>query len=174
MVGTRGTGDRLHLIFGHMDEQITTLIAKPPTWQRVQRWPAAFLLALGLVSFASGLEPVSLLFAAVGLWGTAEFWRGIRVTGDTLVAQGRLVRKRVPLAEVLAIGSSRARTVWVQSRGRRTLVLNMAETRIDQPGNVRDIQERLRELAVAAGASLDEPADGPTNPPKPATPFFGW
>lgn len=157
-----------------MDDELTTLIARPAAWQRVQRWPSAFLLALGAWSMVFGFEPAGLLVAVVGLWGTAEFWRGIRVTGDRMIAQGRIRRHTVPLVEILQVGVSPARTVWVQARGRRTLVLHMAESRTDEQGNVHDVQERLRELATAAGATLDPPLDDLTHPPRPSTPFFGW
>ena len=157
-----------------MDAELTTLIARPRTWQRTQRWPGVLLLAVGVYSLVFGLEPASLAFVAVGFWGTAEFWRGIRVTGDTLVAQGRITRRRIPLAEILQVGTSPSRTVWVQSRGRRTVVLHMAESRVDEPGTIVDIEERLRELATRAGATLDEPLEERRRPPRPSTPFFGW
>ncbi len=157
-----------------MEPELTTLIAKPATWQRIQRWPSAFLLVLGLWSLVYGFEPAGLLAAVIGFWGTAEFWRGIHVTGDRLVAQGRIRRHTVPLAEFLQVGISPARTVWVQARGRRTLVLHMAESRTDVPGNVTDVWERLRELATAAGAELDPPLDDLVHAPRPSTPFFGW
>ncbi len=156
-----------------LEPGLTTLIARAPAWQRLQRWPALLLLLAGLWSLVFGFEPVALLFVAVGFWGAAEFWRGLRVTGDTLVAQGRLVRKRVPLAEVLQVGQSPASALWLQSKGRRTLVLRMAEVRLDEKGGLVEIQERLRELAAAAGATLDEPLHERTAPPRPRTPFFG-
>lgn len=157
-----------------MDSELTTLIAKPPAWQRLQRWPGVVLLALGLWAGMVGREPGALAFIAVGFWGTSEFWRGIRVTGDTLIAQGRLQRRRIPLADVLQVGQSPSRTVWVQAKGTRTVVLHMAETRTDVPGSLIDIHDRLRELATAAGATLDPPIEARQRPPRPATPFFGW
>ena len=156
------------------DTELTTLIARPRAWQRIQRWPGVFLLGLGLWSGLFGSEPGALFFIAVGFWGTAEFWRGIRVTGDRLIAQGRLRRRTVALADVLQVGQSPSRTVWVQARGTRTLVLHMAETRIDEPGLLPEIHDRLRELAEEAGATLDPPLEAPQHPPRPATPFFGW
>ena len=158
-----------------MDAELTTLIARPSAWQRAQRWPGALLLGVGLWSMAYGFEPAALLFIAVGVWGISEFWRGIRVSGDRLIAQGRVWRRTVPLIEFRQVGTSPSRTVWVQARGRRTIVLHMAETRTDVTGgSVVDIAERLRELAQEAGATLDPPLDGPTRPPRPSTPFFGW
>lgn len=156
-----------------LEPGLTTLMARAPRWQRVQRWPALLLLVAGLWSFVFGFEPVALLFVLVGFWGTAEFWRGIRVTGDTLVAQGRLQRRTVPLADVLQVGQSPWRSLWVQAKGRRTLVLRMAESRVDDEGGLVEIEERLRELATAAGASLDPPLAERTPPPRPRTPFFG-
>ena len=153
--------------------ELTTLIAQPRAWQRVQRWPGALLLAVGLGSSLFGQEPVSLAFAAIGFWGTAEFWRGMRVTGDRLVAQGRVRRRTIPLAEILQVGQSPSRTVWVQARGMRTVVLHMAEVRVDVPGSLPEIHDRLRELAVEAGATHDPPLDAPQHPPRPATPFIG-
>lgn len=157
-----------------MDEQLTTLIARPRRWQRMQRWPGAFLLAIGLWSFLFAFEPAALLFVAIGFWGTAEFWRGIRVTGDRLFAQGRVLRKTVPLVDIVQVGISRSRTVWVRARGRRTLVLHMAEVRTDQDGTIADIEARLREVAAVAGATLEPELDELTRPPRPSTPFFGW
>jgi hypothetical protein len=157
-----------------LEPGLTTLIARAPAWQRAQRWPGLLLLAAGLWSFVFGVEPGALLFVAVGFWGTAEFWRGLRVTGDTLVAQGRVVRKKLPLADVLQVGITPGRVVWVQSKGRRTLVLRMAETRVDQPGSHVVIEQRLRELAEAAGATLDGPFEERLPAPRPRTPFFGW
>lgn len=156
-----------------MDE-LTTLIARPRAWQRTQRWPGVLLLAIGLWAGLVGGEPAALAFIAVGFWGTAEFWRGIRVTGDRLIAQGRLRRRTIPLADILQVGQSPSRTVWVQARGMRTVVLHMAEKRIDEPGSLVEIHDRLRELADEAGATLDPPLEGPLHPPRPATPFFGW
>lgn len=157
-----------------MDDELTTLIAKPRGFSRVQRWPGAVLLALGLWSFVFGFEPSSLVFVAVGFWGTAEFWRGLRVTGDRLIAQGRVSRRTLPLAEVRQVGWSPSRTIWVQPRKGRTLLLHMAESRIDQPGRELEIIERLRELATGAGAELGPELDDAQRPPRPTTPFFGW
>ncbi len=156
------------------DTELTTLIAKPPRWQGIQRWPGAFLLGAGLWSGLFAQDPAALLFLALGFWGTAEFWRGIRVTGDRLVAQGRLRRRTIPLADVLQVGHSPSRTVWVQVRGMRTIALHMAETRIDESGGLSEIHDRLRELAAEAGATLDPPLEEPRQPPRPSTPFFGW
>lgn len=156
------------------DTELTTLVAKPRSWQRIQRWPGVFLLAIGLWSGLVGQEPAALAFVGIGFWGTAELWRGIRVTGDRLVAQGRLRRRTVPLADILQVSQSPSRTVWVQARGMRTVVLHMAETRIDRPGSLPEIADRLRELAAEAGAPLDPPLENPQHPPRPATPFFGW
>ncbi len=156
-----------------LEPGLTTLVARAPAWQRVQRWPAALLLLAGLWSLVFGVEPVALLFVVVGFWGTAEFWRGLRVTGDQVVAQGRFVRRTVPLDEVLQVGQSPARSLWLQSKGRRTLVLRMAEVRADEKGGLADIQARLLELAAAAGATLDEPLEERTRPPRPRTPLFG-
>ena len=156
------------------DPELTTLIAKPRSWQRIQRWPSVLLLALGIWATLFGSEPAGLAFVAIGFWGTAEFWRGMRVTGDRMIAQGRVRRITVPLADFLQVGLSAGRTVWVQARGRRTLVLHMAERRVDAEGSLVDIHDRLRELAEEAGASLDPPLEGLHRPPRPATPFFGW
>lgn len=157
-----------------LEPGVTTLIARAPAWQRVQRWPGLLLLVAGLWSFAFGVEPAALLFVAVGFWGTAEFWRGVTVTGDVLTARGRLSQRRLPLADVLRTGITPGRTLWVQARGRRTLVLRMAEVRVDQPGGVVDVEERLRELARRAGAGLDAPLEDRVAPPRPRTPLFGW
>lgn len=156
------------------DTGLTTLIARPRAWQRMQRWPGALLLGIGLWSGLWSQEPGGLAFAGIGFWGTAEFWRGIRVTGDRLIAQGRLRRRTIPLAEILQVGQSPSRTVWVQARGMRTIVLHMAESRIDAPGSLPEIHDRLRELAAEAGAALDPPLETPAHPPRPTTPFFGW
>ena len=91
----------------------------------------------------------------------------------TVVAQGRMVRKRVPLVDVLQVGQSPGRTLWLQAKGRRTLVLRMAETRIDEKGGLPEIQQRLRDLAAAAGATLDEPLEERVPAPRPRTPLFG-
>ncbi len=157
-----------------LEPGLTTLIARAPRWQRVQRWPGLLLLGAGLWSLTFGLEPAALPVLLIGFWATAEFWRGARVTGDTLVAQGRLMRRTVPLADVLQVGVSSARVVWVQAKGRRTLVLRMAESRVDQKGGFVDIAERLRELAEQAGASLDAPLEERAPAPRPRTPLFGW
>lgn len=153
---------------------LTTLVARPRRWQRVQRWPGALLLVAGLWSLRFGLDPVALASVAVGFWGVAEFWRGIRVTDATLVAQGRVSRRVLPLAEVRQVGATSTGTVWVRPRAGRTLVLPMAESRTDRPGGTREIGEALREQAVQAGAELEPVQDGATAPPRPSTPFFGW
>jgi hypothetical protein len=157
-----------------MDAELTTLIAKSRAWQRWSRWPGVALLVVGLWSLVYGFEPLVLVVVAVGLWGTSEIWRGVRVTGDTLMAQGRVSRRNIPLAEIAQVGRARFGGVWVQPRGGRTLVLHQAELRMDQPGTIPDIEARLRELAAEAGADLGPELDEPTPPPKPATPFFGW
>ena len=153
---------------------LTTLIAGPRGWQRVQRWPGALLLAVGLWSLQYGLEPVALVTVAVGFWGTAEFWRGARVTGAVLVAQGRVSRRTLPLAGVRQVGHTSTGTAWVRPARGRTLVLQMAETRLDQPGSGPEIAAVLREQAEQAGARLEPALDDPTGPPRPATTFFGW
>ena len=63
---------------------------------------------------------------------------------------------------------------WVQPRKGTTLVLHMAETRLDAKGSVPDIHDRLRELAEQAGADLEPALHGGAHPPRPSTPFFGW
>ena len=49
----------------------------------------------------------------------------------------------------------------------------MAESRVDEPGGLVEIQERLLDLAAAAGATLDEPLEARVPAPRPRTPFFG-
>ncbi len=154
------------------EAELTTLMARPRGWQRAQRWPGLLLLLAGLWSLRFGIEPVALAVILVGFWCTAEFWRGLRVTGATLVAQGRLSRRTLPLSEVRAVGLTSGRTVWVRPRSGRTLVLPMAETRVDRPGAPREISEALIEQAAAAGAELEPPQA--SRPPRPSTPVFGW
>ena len=93
---------------------------------------------------------------------------------DQLVAQGRVSRRTVPLAEVRQVGHTATGTPWVRPAQGRTLVLQMAETRLDQPGAGREVGEALREQAARAGADLEPALDGAARPPRPATPFFGW
>lgn len=157
-----------------MEAELTTLIAKPRAWQRWNRWPGAIILAVGLWSMLYGFEPIALVLVAVGFWGASEIWRGIRVTGDTLIAQGRLTRRTLPLAEIRQVGRSRMGAVWVQPREGRTMVLHQAEVRMDDTGALPEIEARLRELAEAAGAELEAELAADVKPPKPATPFFGW
>jgi hypothetical protein len=157
-----------------METELTTLIAKPRGWQRWSRWPGVLMVAAGLWSLTFEREAGVLLLVAFGLWCTAEFWRGARVTGDTLIAQGRLVRRTLPLAEIRQVGVGPMGAPWVQPREGMTLVLHMAETRIDQPGSVPEIHDRLRELAEEAGADLEPALDDEARPPRPSTPFFGW
>lgn len=154
--------------------EVTTLAAGPRGWQRAQRWPAVLLLVAGLWSLRFGVEPVALAAMAVGLWGLGEFWRGIRVTDGVLVAQGRVSRRRLPLVEVDEVGHTSTGTPWVRPREGRTLVLQMAEKRLDQPGKGPEIAAALREQAVQAGADLGPAAGGPGPPPRPSTPVFGW
>ena len=156
------------------ETELTTLTARPRAWQRAQRWPGVLLLAVGLWSLRFGFEPLALAFVAVGLWGTAEFWRGARVTGATLLATGRISRRRMRLADVRQVGITAARTVWVQPHRGRTLVLAMAEARVDQPGAAREIADALREQAAAAGADLEPEPEELLRPPRPTTSFFGW
>jgi hypothetical protein len=157
-----------------METELTTLIAKPRGWQRWTRWPGAAMVAVGLWSLAYDWEPAALVLVAVGLWCTAEFWRGVRVTGDTLIAQGRVVRRTLPLTEFRQVGVGPMGAPWVQPREGTTLVLHMAETRIDERGSVADIHDRLRELAAEAGADLEPPLEDEQRPPRPSTPFYGW
>lgn len=132
------------------------------------------ILAAGLWSLVYGIEPIALGFVAVGFWGTSEIWRGVRVTGDQLIAQGRVSRRTLPLAEFRQVGRGRMGTVWVQPRTGRTLVLHQAEIRTDVKGDSADVVGRLRELAEEGGADLEPEVEDPTSPPKPSTPFFGW
>jgi hypothetical protein len=157
-----------------MDSELTTLIAKPRAWQRWMRWPGVIILVLGLWSLAFEREPAALAFVAVGFWGASELWRGLRVTGGTLLAQGRVSRRTLPLVDIVQVGHGPMGAAWVQPRAGRTLVLHMAEVRTDQPGRVPEIAARLRELAERAGADLAPAAEGEVSPPRPATPLFGW
>jgi hypothetical protein len=157
-----------------MDPELTTLIARPRAWQRWSRWPGVLLLVVGLWSLAYGFEPLALAVIAVGFWGTSEIWRGVRVTGDTLIAQGRLSRRSIPLAEIAQVGRAKFGAVWVRPCEGRTLVLHQAELRMDEPGTIPDIEARLRELAQEAGAELGPELEEPMQPPRPSTPFFGW
>jgi hypothetical protein len=157
-----------------MDLELTTLIAKPRAWQRWFQWPGVIILGVGLWSLVFEFEPVALALMVLGFWGASEFWRGVRVTGDTLIAQGRVSRRTLPLSEVRQVGTGPMDAVWVQPREGRTLVLHMAETRMDVQGTVPDIEARLRELAEEAGADLEPALDDKASPPKPYTPFFGW
>lgn len=156
-----------------LDTELTTLIARPRAWQRAQRWPGFLLLVVGLWSLVYA-EWWGLAFAAVGFWGAAEAWRGIRVTGGTLVMQGRVLRRTLPLTAIRQVGLSPARTLWVQPHEGRTLVLHMAESRTDQPGTFVDVHDRLRQLVVDAGGELEPELEEWIRPPRPATPFFGW
>lgn len=156
-----------------MDTELTTLIARPRGWQRMQRWPGVVILVVGLWSLLYA-EPWGLAFAALGLWGTSEIWRGIRVTGDTLHMQGRVLRRTLPLSRIRQVGLAPSRTLWVQPDEGRTLLLHMAESRTDRPGRVGDVHDRLRELATDAGADLEPELPDRTRPPRPTTPFFGW
>jgi hypothetical protein len=156
-----------------VDTELTTLIARPRGWQRLQRWPGMLILVVGVWSLLFG-EVWGLAFAALGLWGTSEIWRGIRVTGDTLYMQGRVLRRTLPLTRIRQVGVGRSRNLWVQPTEGRTLLLHMAETRTDRTGSINDVHDRLRELAAGAGADLAPALDEPTKPPRPTTPFFGW
>lgn len=156
-----------------MDTELTTLIVRPRGWQRLQRWPGVLILGLGVWSLLYG-ELWGLAFLALGLWGTSEIWRGIRVTGDILYMQGRVLRRTLPLSRIRQVGIAPSRMLWVQPVEGRTLTLSMAEVRTDRPGSLVDAQERLRELATAAGADLEPPLEEPTKPPRPTTTFFGW
>lgn len=156
-----------------MDTELTMLIARGRGWQRLQRWPGVVILAAGLWSVLFG-ELWGLAFVAVGFWGTAENWRGVRVTGDRLVAQGRVSRRTIPLDRIRQVALDPSRTLWVQPVHGRTVQLPMAEQRVDREGGVEDIRDRLRELAREAGADLLPLPEDPQRPPRPTTPFFGW
>jgi hypothetical protein len=156
-----------------VDTELTTLMAQSRGWQQLQRWPGACLLGVGLWSLVFA-DPWGFALVAVGFWGTAEFWRGVRVTGDTFYAQGRISRRTLPLDRIRQVGIGSARTLWVQPVSGRTLVLPMAETRVDKPGSVEDVHDRLRELAEQAGADLAPAEAERRHPPRPATLFFGW
>ncbi|QZY29607.1 hypothetical protein [Nocardioides coralli] len=156
-----------------MDTELTTLIVRPRGWQRLQRWPGMVILGIGIWSLFFA-DPWAVAFIALGLWGTSEMWRGIRVTGDTLHMQGRIVRRTLPLAQVRQVGIAPSRSLWVQPEEGPTLLLHMAETRTDRPGSLADAVDRLRELAAGAGADLEPALEEPTSPPRPTTRFFGW
>lgn len=156
-----------------IDEELTSLIARPRRWQRAQRWPGALILAAGVWGLAF-LQVEALLFVVVGFWGTAEFWREARVTGDRLIAQGRVSRRTLRLAAIRQVWLAPGRDVWVQPVEGKTLVLNMAEVRTDAPGDAVAVCERIRELAAAAGADLEPPPEAWIKPPPPATVVFGW
>ena len=91
-----------------------------------------------------------------------------------LVARGRLSWRVMPLAEVRQVGHTAARVAWVRPVHGRTLVLQMAEARLDQPGAGREIAAALREQAGQAGARLEPALEDASEPPRPATPVFGW
>ena len=156
-----------------MEQELTTLIARARGWQRAQRYPGLLILLAGLWALMFG-DLWGLAFIPIGFWGAAEFWRGIRVTGDTLYAQGRLTWRTLPLGQIRQVGVTPSRTIWVQPVAGRTLVLPMAEKRTDREGSVQDLHDRLRELAGQAGADLEPELEERREPPRPATPFFGW
>ena len=156
-----------------MDTELTTLMAHARGWQRMQRWPGLVILLVGLWSLLY-LEPWGLVFVLVGFWGTAEFWRGVRVTGDVLRAQGRITRRLLPLDRIRQVALAPGRTLWVRPSDGRTVLLPMAEVRVDREGSVEDVRDRLRELATEAGADLEPRLEAPQQPPRPATLVFGW
>jgi hypothetical protein len=155
-----------------VDPELTTLIARPSGWQRAQRGPGLVIAGVGVWALFYG-QLLGLAMLAVGFWWVAEFWRGIRVTGDTLHMQGRVLRRSLPLAEIRQLGIA-SRTLWVRPATGRTLVLHMVDVRTDTRGSLDDVHDRLRELAEQAGAELEPLLTERTPPPRPRTPFFGW
>lgn len=156
-----------------MDEELTTLIARPSPWQRWQRGPGVAITVIGVWALLYG-DLFGLALIALGGWGVSEFWRGIRVTGDTLYVQGRVSRRTMPVADIRQVGIAPSRTLWLTPRSGRTLVLRMVDTRTDRKGSLDDVHDRLRELAEAAGADLEPVLEERTHPPRPRTPFLGW
>lgn len=158
-----------------MPRDANTLVGRPH-WS--ERWAflagGALLLLVGIASVVWKQNPWGLVFLAVGAATLLELRRSVVVRDGELRAQGRLVRRTVPLSSLQQVAVSPMTEVWVQPGGERPFYLHMVNRLAtgSAPG-VWEFPQRLRELATADGARLDawEP-DATVAPPKEIRPVF--
>ena len=134
----------------------------------------SIFVAIGVGRLVVG-DPIGLVALAGGLFLLADLWRKVTVTGDRLVAQGRVTRRSVDLSGLEAVGLSMSAKPWVAPRDGQAFSLRMvSDIRGEQslPDSL-GFAEQLRARALAAGATLEREPEGPTSqPPKGAAPFF--
>jgi len=152
-----------------------TLVGRPH-WS--ERWAflagGGLLLLVGLVSVVWRQNPWGAAFLVVGAVTLLELRRCVVVREGELRAQGRFVRRTVPLASLQQVAVSPMAEVWVQSVAERPFYLHMVNRLATGSGpGVWEFPVRLRELAAADGAQLDawEP-DETVAPPKQIRPVF--
>ncbi|GAA1910311.1 hypothetical protein [Nocardioides hwasunensis] len=158
-----------------MPDSPSSLVGRP---HLSERW--AFLVGgglitlLGLVALGWRQNPWGLAFLALGALTLLELRRRVVVRDGELRAQGRLVSRSVPLAELEQVAVSPMAEVWVRPRTGRPFYLHMvSRLAIGSEPGVWEFPVRLRELASAEGAQLDAwQADDMLPPPKGIHPMF--
>jgi hypothetical protein len=135
------------------------------------RWSEGFLgvflaaIALASVVTQPGLWLgwVLLVPAVVLLLGLR---RACRLTDDTVVVQGRFVRRVVPLRDLRQVGLALGGRPWLQTHDDEVTLLRMVPL-LDYGGGKASpaLVDQLRSAAAAAGARLDPPLEGPQRPP---------
>jgi hypothetical protein len=143
-----------------------------------ERWVylvgGGILTVVGLGSAVWKQNPLGLAFLLLGGFTLVELRRRVVVRDGRLHAQGRLVRRSVPLAELEQVAVSPMAEVWVQPRSGRPFYLHMvSRLAIGSEPGVWEFPVRLRELAAAEGAQLaDWQGEETLTPPEDIHPVF--
>lgn len=131
------------------------LIGRPHRSRRLAFASVGALIgAVGVGVLLNG-NPLGAVLAVLGLYGLSECWRRVTVSGNRLVAQGRLTRRDAELSALGGIGVSPSADVWVAPRNDRAFYLRMVGDEDGSSPGVREFVDQLRERAVAAGALLE-------------------
>ncbi|MFX0537875.1 hypothetical protein ACQBAT_03845 [Ornithinimicrobium sp. Y1847] len=124
------------------------------------------------------LSVLGVLLLVVGRWGWAlgvglivlfcfsERRRRIEVRDGVLTAQGRISRRELRIADLTQVAIGPISMVWVSTNDGQSLWLRQVSVHNEgEHLGHRDFAARLRELAIDAGARLeDAPPEGTTPP----------
>jgi hypothetical protein len=125
----------------------------------------SILTAMGAWGLLVEHKPVALVFLLPGLYALSSFRRSVRVSGERLVARGRLGSREVPLRDLTQVALSTTGFPWVDTGAGRPFHLRMVrEGRSDRNPTATEFVRRVRGLATEAGARLEPEPERPTSP----------
>lgn len=152
------------------------LSARPHGTKRLVAATAGpLLLGVGLVSVAVRGNPWGLVFVLAGLYLVSDLWRGVVVADGRLTARGRISTRGFDVRDLQQVAVSTTGVVWVHPSSGPPFYLRMlAESTNGTNPGIHDFPDRLRAVAVAAGARPEPAPEDTLVPPEGIRPVFSW